>query len=142
MASDDQENVTERLYADGVAMVQLLGPQDRLLRMLEREHRDVQVRHLHTAFDVQTQHLVEWHVSAKRRVRGVPTVNQDNAVARLTRQYVAGDPGAAFGQSLADLPLNRWRRLPGQLIDQRHGLRALWIIVALAQPDHFVASGP
>lgn len=43
MASDDQETVTERLYADGVAMVQLLGPQDRLLRMLEREHRDVQV---------------------------------------------------------------------------------------------------
>ncbi|RBO72381.1 PhoH family protein [Microbacterium sp. H6] len=33
----------EKIYADGVAMVQLLGPQDRLLRMLEREHRDVQV---------------------------------------------------------------------------------------------------
>ncbi|QNA94178.1 MULTISPECIES: PhoH family protein [unclassified Microbacterium] len=31
------------MYADGVAMVQLLGPQDRLLRMLEKEHRDVQV---------------------------------------------------------------------------------------------------
>lgn len=43
MASDDQDTVTERIYADGVAMVQLLGPQDRLLRMLEREHRDVQV---------------------------------------------------------------------------------------------------
>ena len=43
MASDDQRTVTERIYADGVAMVQLLGPQDRLLRMLEREHRDVQV---------------------------------------------------------------------------------------------------
>jgi phosphate starvation-inducible PhoH-like protein len=33
----------EKIYADGVAMVQLLGPQDRLLRMLEKEHRDVQV---------------------------------------------------------------------------------------------------
>lgn len=47
MASDDDNttdrSVTERIYADGVAMVQLLGPQDRLLRMLEREHRDVQV---------------------------------------------------------------------------------------------------
>ena len=28
----------ERVYADGVAMVQLLGPQDRLLRVVEREH--------------------------------------------------------------------------------------------------------
>jgi phosphate starvation-inducible protein PhoH and related proteins len=36
-------DVTERFYADGVAMVQLLGPQDRLLRMLEKEHPDVQV---------------------------------------------------------------------------------------------------
>ncbi|MDF2507493.1 MAG: phosphate starvation-inducible protein PhoH [Microbacterium sp.] len=33
----------EKIYADGVAMVQLLGPQDRLLRMLEKEHSDVQV---------------------------------------------------------------------------------------------------
>ena len=43
MASDDQDTTTERIYADGVAMVQLLGPQDRLLRMLEKEHREVQV---------------------------------------------------------------------------------------------------
>lgn len=48
MASDDDNttaggDVTERFYADGVAMVQLLGPQDRLLRMLEKEHPDVQV---------------------------------------------------------------------------------------------------
>ncbi|KHK98307.1 PhoH family protein [Microbacterium mangrovi] len=35
--------VSETVYADGVAMVQLLGPQDRLLRMLERQHRDVDV---------------------------------------------------------------------------------------------------
>ena len=39
----DDRDVTETIYADGVAMVQLLGPQDRLLRVVEREHRDVQV---------------------------------------------------------------------------------------------------
>jgi phosphate starvation-inducible protein PhoH and related proteins len=39
--SDD--HVTDRVYADGVAMVQLLGPQDRLLRVVEREHPDVDV---------------------------------------------------------------------------------------------------
>ncbi len=45
MASDDSTtpSVTERIYADGVAMVQLLGPQDRLLRMLEKQHPDVEV---------------------------------------------------------------------------------------------------
>ncbi|WP_417562452.1 PhoH family protein [Microbacterium sp.] len=40
---DDAPAVTERVYADGVAMVQLLGPQDRLLRVVEREHPDVDV---------------------------------------------------------------------------------------------------
>ncbi len=45
MASDDSTtpSVTERIYADGVAMVQLLGPQDRLLRMLEKQHPHVEV---------------------------------------------------------------------------------------------------
>ena len=33
----------QRVYVDGVAMVQLLGPQDRLLRVVEREHPDVDV---------------------------------------------------------------------------------------------------
>ncbi len=45
MASDESNTppVAERIYADGVAMVQLLGPQDRLLRMLEKQHPDVEV---------------------------------------------------------------------------------------------------
>ncbi|BDZ38050.1 phosphate starvation protein PhoH [Microbacterium suwonense] len=38
-----QPERTERIYADGIAMVQLLGPQDRLLRMLEKQHPRVQV---------------------------------------------------------------------------------------------------
>lgn len=38
-----QPERTERIYADGVAMVALLGPQDRLLRMLEKQHPRVQV---------------------------------------------------------------------------------------------------
>jgi phosphate starvation-inducible PhoH-like protein len=39
----DRDETVERVYADGVAMVQLLGPQDRLLRVVEREHPDVDV---------------------------------------------------------------------------------------------------
>lgn len=38
-----QPQSVEKIYVDGVAMVQLLGPQDRLLRMLEKEHPQVQV---------------------------------------------------------------------------------------------------
>lgn len=37
------DEVIERVFADGVAMVQLLGPQDRLLRVVEREHPEVRV---------------------------------------------------------------------------------------------------
>lgn len=33
----------DRIYADGVAMVRLLGPQDRLLRVVEKEHPGVEV---------------------------------------------------------------------------------------------------
>ena len=38
-----QDRVIDRVYADGVAMVQLLGPQDRLLRVVEKEHPTVDV---------------------------------------------------------------------------------------------------
>jgi phosphate starvation-inducible protein PhoH and related proteins len=41
--NDVASTATEHIYADGVAMVQLLGPQDRLLRVVEREHPDVDV---------------------------------------------------------------------------------------------------
>lgn len=39
----DDSPVVDRVYADGVAMVQLLGPQDRLLRVVEKEHPGVDV---------------------------------------------------------------------------------------------------
>ncbi len=42
-ATESDAQVVERIYADGVAMVQLLGPQDRLLRVVEREHPAVDV---------------------------------------------------------------------------------------------------
>lgn len=41
--SSGEETVSDRVLADGVAMVQLLGPQDRLLRVVEKEHPDVDV---------------------------------------------------------------------------------------------------
>lgn len=43
MADSSEGPVVERIYADGVAMVQLLGPQDRLLRVVEKEHPGVDV---------------------------------------------------------------------------------------------------
>ena len=38
-----EEQTVERVLVDGVAMVQLLGPQDRLLKVVEREHPTVNV---------------------------------------------------------------------------------------------------
>ncbi len=43
MADSPEETVVEQIAVDGVAMVQLLGPQDRLLRVVEKEHPDVDV---------------------------------------------------------------------------------------------------
>jgi phosphate starvation-inducible protein PhoH and related proteins len=42
-SSADEELATVKLAVDGIAMVRLLGPQDRLLRTIEREHPDVEV---------------------------------------------------------------------------------------------------
>ena len=39
----DTPTTTERILADGIAMVRLLGPNDRLLRMVEKEHPSVDV---------------------------------------------------------------------------------------------------
>ncbi len=39
----DENTATVRILADGVAMVRLLGPQDRLLRIIEQEHPSVDV---------------------------------------------------------------------------------------------------
>ncbi|GAA3022275.1 phosphate starvation-inducible PhoH-like protein [Microbacterium dextranolyticum] len=41
--SSSEADIVETIHADGVAMVQLLGPQDRLLRVVEREHPQVRV---------------------------------------------------------------------------------------------------
>ncbi len=43
MTDAGQEHAVEKLLADGIAMVQLLGPQDWLLRIVEREHPEVDV---------------------------------------------------------------------------------------------------
>jgi phosphate starvation-inducible PhoH-like protein len=43
-APADAERVERTTAVDGVLMVRLLGPQDRLLRQIEREHPDVDVR--------------------------------------------------------------------------------------------------
>jgi phosphate starvation-inducible protein PhoH and related proteins len=41
--ADDVPEMVDHVFADGIAMVQLLGPQDRLLRVVEKEHPDVDV---------------------------------------------------------------------------------------------------
>ncbi|MBD8205156.1 PhoH family protein [Microbacterium sp. CFBP 8790] len=43
MSDSAEESVVDRIEVDGVAMVQLLGPQDRLLRVVEIEHPEVDV---------------------------------------------------------------------------------------------------
>ena len=43
-ASTEDDRVEQTATMDGVLMVRLLGPQDRLLRQIEREHPDVDVR--------------------------------------------------------------------------------------------------
>ncbi|ALD12772.1 PhoH family protein [Clavibacter capsici] len=43
-AQADDDRVEQTATMDGVLMVRLLGPQDRLLRQIEREHPDVDVR--------------------------------------------------------------------------------------------------
>ncbi len=107
MASDENDLVTERLLADGVAMVQLLGPQDRLLRMLEKEHPAVQV--LVRGNEITLTGEPEPVRSAKRLVEELMTMTRDGVdlapgdvenSARMLRRDEGPRPSEVLGEAI------------------------------------------
>ncbi|MCY1453813.1 hypothetical protein D9M71_708300 [compost metagenome] len=102
----------------------------------------MQIGHLHVSFEVQAQDLVKRHCAAKRSVRGVPAINQDDAGSGLPGQYMSGNPGAAFSEALANLELKVLARASGKLVDQGHGLAPVRIILSFAKADHLVPVQP
>ncbi|GAA1122908.1 PhoH family protein [Microbacterium natoriense] len=113
MASDDFDSApdrgsaVEKIYADGVAMVQLLGPQDRLLRMLEKEHPQVQV--LVRGNEITLSGDVDAVADAKRLVdelltmtrRGHDLAPSDvSSSARMLRQDGGPRPSEVLGEAI------------------------------------------
>lgn len=103
---DDSPSV-ERIYADGVAMVQLLGPQDRLLRVVEREHPgvDVHVRGNEITLTgeadavVRAKALVDELISMTRAGHGLDPA--DVAVSgRLMRTEGGPRPSDVMGEAI------------------------------------------
>ncbi|GEK87625.1 phosphate starvation protein PhoH [Microbacterium aerolatum] len=109
MASDDSNtpSVTERIYADGVAMVQLLGPQDRLLRMLEKQHPDVEV--LVRGNEITLSGEAKLVADAKALVNELITITREGAdlapadvatSARMLRQEGGPRPSEVLGEAI------------------------------------------
>lgn len=109
MASDESNTplVTERIFADGVAMVQLLGPQDRLLRMLEKQHPDVQV--LVRGNEITLSGEAQPVADAKALVEELITITREGAdlapsdvatSARMLRQEGGPRPSEVLGEAI------------------------------------------
>lgn len=105
--ADSADSVVERIYADGVAMVQLLGPQDRLLRAVEREHPTVEV-HVRgneitlsgTVDDVsRARALVDELIAMARAGQGLDAADV-TASSRMLRADAAVRPSEVLGEAI------------------------------------------
>jgi phosphate starvation-inducible PhoH-like protein len=104
---DDTGTATERIHADGVVMVQLLGPQDRLLRVVEAEHPDVDV-HVRgneitlsgaTASVAAARALVEELMAMTRAGQGLDPVDVA-ASSRILRADNGMRPSEVLGEAI------------------------------------------
>ena len=95
------------IHADGVAMVHLLGPQDRLLRVVEREHPDVLV-HVRgneitltgdTDAVARARALVEELITMARAGQGLDPADV-SASSRIMREEGGARPSEVFGEAI------------------------------------------
>jgi len=107
VADSPEEPVVERLYADGVAMVQLLGPQDRLLRVVEKEHPEVDV-HVRgneitlsggAAAVTAAKGLVEELLTMTRRGQGLDPSDVSSS-SRMLRSDGGPRPSEVLGEAI------------------------------------------
>lgn len=107
MPDREHDSVTERLYVDGIAMVRLLGPQDRLLKMLEKQHPDVQVlvRGNEITLSGETEDvsaaktLVEELLTMTREGQDLAPSDVENS-ARMLRQEGGPRPSEVLGEAI------------------------------------------
>jgi len=105
--AESGEPAVDRIFADGVAMVQLLGPQDRLLRVVEREHPNVEV-HVRgneitlsgDAADVAAAHqLVDELIAMARAGQGLDPADV-SAAGRILRADSGQRPSEVLGEAI------------------------------------------
>lgn len=105
--AEASEPAVERIHADGIAMVQLLGPQDRLLRVVEREHPDVQV-HVRgneitltgdTASVAGARALVDELITMARAGQGLDPADV-SASSRIMRADAGMRPSEVLGEAI------------------------------------------
>ena len=102
----------------------------------------MQVWHLHVSIHVQLQDFCKRDYPAKRRIRRVPAIDQDDAVWRLFGQHVPGHPGSAVSEALTHGQLQIPARISGEPVHEGHCFTPVGIAFFLAQPDHLFAVCP
>lgn len=107
MPDPDSTPTVEKIYVDGIAMVRLLGPQDRLLKMLEKQHPDVQV--LVRGNEITLTGDREPVAAAKNLVEELLTMTRDGydlapsdieSSARMLRQEGGPRPSEVLGEAI------------------------------------------
>lgn len=105
--AEDAEPTVAHIHADGVAMVQLLGPQDRLLRVVEREHPDVTVHVRGNEITLSGQEaavdraraLVDELITMARAGQGLDPADV-SASSRIMRSDAGARPSEIFGEAI------------------------------------------
>ncbi len=107
MLDPDSTPTVEKIYVDGIAMVRLLGPQDRLLKMLEKQHPDVQV--LVRGNEITLTGDREPVAAAKNLVEELLTMTREGydlapsdveSSARMLRQEGGPRPSEVLGEAI------------------------------------------
>src|SRR5476651_1672029 len=74
----------------------------------------MQVWHSHISIKVQLENLCKRDYPAKRGIRRVPAIDQDDAAWWLFSQHVLGNPGTAISKALTNPQL----QIPGGISDE------------------------
>jgi hypothetical protein len=102
----------------------------------------MQIWHSHVSINVQLQNLCKRDYPAKRGIRRVPAIDQDDAAWWLFSQHVPGNPGTAISKALTNLQLQIPGGISDEFVYEGHCFPPIGIAFFLAQSDHLFVVCP
>jgi hypothetical protein len=102
----------------------------------------MQVWHSHVSINVQLQNLCKRDCPAKRGIRRVPAIDQDDAAGWLFSQHVLGNPGTAISKALTNPQFQIPAGISDEFVNEGHCFTPIGIAFFLAKSDHLFVVRP